>query len=263
MRAGPLALVAALLCAGCTAGDRTDFGAPAPPLPTTSVPPPTTSAAPSTTTVVRPDAGTVTLRVTGLSLPAVGTGGSGVRLLVRAASSRLIVRRTGGAGAVTACPVAAATGPADAGGCVDLGRQAAVTIAFIGGVEVRATGAEATVDELAVNYLPAARSTTLVTPARPSGACGPAPCQATYSLVPGGAGAFVLDGQGSGGRPRLVLTATAPTGSAVSNRTLATVEGGGFLSIRATLEAGSEARLLHHEQGPDATSPLTAEILWP
>ena len=111
-----------------------------------------------------------------------------------------------------------------------------------------------------MTYVPATRATTLVTPARPPGACEAAPCEATFAMVPGGAGAFVLTGQGAGGRPRLVLTSV---GAGVSNRTLATVEGGGSLSIRATVDATSEARLLHQEQGPGAVAPLTAEILWP
>jgi hypothetical protein len=29
------------------------------------------------------------------------------------------------------------------------------------------------------------------------------------------------------------------------------------------MEAGAEARLLHHEQGTGAVAPVTAEILWP
>jgi hypothetical protein len=251
--------VAALLLGACAAGDRSDFGPPATPSTTTVVASTTTPAPAPTTTVAQPDAGTVTLRVTGLALPAAGAGGPGLRLLVRAASPRLVVRREGGAGAVTACPAATATGAADAAGCVDLAPRSAVTMAFVGGVEVRATGPAATVDELSVNYLPAARTTTILTPARPAGACAARACEATFSLVPGGPGAFSLDGRSAGGRPRLILTSVGPN----SNRTLATVEGGGNLSIRATLEAGSEARLLHHEQSDGEIAPLTAEIVWP
>ncbi len=269
----PVAVTAAALSLGawslgaCAARDRSDLEPPRPPATTTSVAP--TSVAPTsvvvapTTTVLRPDAGTVTLRVTGLSLPAAGTGGSGLRLLVKAASPRLIVGRTGGAGAVTACPVAGPTGPVDAAGCVDLAPQTAVGLAFAGGVEVRATGVAASLDELVVNYLPASRATTIVTPGRPAGACAARACEATFSLLPGGPGAFVLDGRAGGGRPRLVLTTFAAGGPASSNRTLVTVEGGASLSIRATLEAGAEARLLHQEQGDGAIAPVTAEILWP
>jgi len=61
----------------------------------------------------------------------------------------------------------------------------------------------------------------------------------------------------------MVLTSVAPTGASSSNRTLATVEGGAALSIRATVEAGSEARLLHHDDDAGAVFPVTAEILWP
>ena len=96
-------------------------------------------------------------------------------------------------------------------------------------------------------------------------------CEATYSLTPGGVGLFVLDGRAGEGRPTLVVSST-PTGSVDaagraqgerSNTTLATVEGGGALSITVNLEAGSEASLVHHEQRTGAVVPLVAEILWP
>ena len=186
-----------------------------------------------------------------------------MRLLVRAASPRLTVRRRGRGGPVTACPVAGPTTPVPTGECLGLGSGAAVELAFVGGVELRATGADAAVDEVDVTYLPAARATTVVTPARPSGACAPAPCETVFSFLPGRPGPFVLDGHGAGGRPRLTLIAAPVPGTAGSNRTLATVEGGGSLSIRATLEAGTEARLFHHQQGADPVAALTLEILWP
>ncbi len=249
--------VVVLLSGACAAGDRTELG----PAVTTSTVTPAPSTVAPTSTVLRPDAGTVTLRVTGLTLPAAGAGGSGLRVIVRAASPRLVVRRGGGAGAVEACPVPEGTGRVP-DRCVDVGPDQLVTIAA-GGVEVRATGAGATVDELVVAYLPMSRATTIVTPGRPAGSCAARACEATFSLLPGGPGAFELDGRAGGGRPRLVLTSFAAGGPASSNRTLATVEGGGSLSIRATLEAGSEARLLHHEQGDGVIAPVTAEILWP
>jgi hypothetical protein len=254
--------LAALALGACSAGARTSgdqHGGPPATTSTTAVAPATTSLPASTTTVVRADAGTATLRVTGLTLPASGAGGSGLRVVVRAASPRLLVRRTGGVGAVSACPVAGPTGGVDAGGCVEVGPAGVAVTAAAGGLDVRATGAEATLDELSVNYLPAARTTTIVTPARPAGACAARACDTTYSLLPSGPGPFVLDGRAAGGRPRLVLTSVAPS----SNRTLATVEGGANLSIRATLEAGAEARLLHHEQEDGPIAPVTAEILWP
>lgn len=164
---------------------------------------------------------------------------------------------------MTACPVTGPATPVSAGECVGLAPGAAVDMAFVGGVELRATAADATVDEVGVTYVAAARATTVVTPARPSGACAPDPCEATFSLVPGRAGAFVLDGHGAGGRPRLTLTAAPAPGAPGSNRTLATVEGGGSLSIRATLEAGTEARLLHHQRGAGPVAALSLEILWP
>ena len=264
MRAGLRVVVAALVLSGaCTGGGGGGFEP-------TGTAPSTTSKAPSTSVTLPPTAppttepaGSVTLGATGITLPDVRSGGSGLRLLVRAASPRLTVRRRGGGGPVTACPVAGPAAPVSTRECVALGPDSVVAIPFVGGVELRATGADAAVEEVGVAYLPSARSTTLVTPARPAGACAARPCQATFSLVPGGAGAFVLDGRPAGGRPRLVLTSTGPAGAPGSNRTLATAEGGGSLSIRATVEAGSEARLLHHEQGADAIAPLTAEILWP
>lgn len=273
MRAGPrkagVSRVAAALVLGgaCTGGGGGGVG-PATTAPTVaSTAPSSTAPSPTTSTsvgvAVTDPAGSVTLRVTGLTLPDIRSGGSGLRLLVRASSSRLTVRRKGGGAPVTACPVAGPTAPVSAADCVGLGPDSAVDIGAGGGVELRATGAEAVVAEVGVTYLPSARSTTVVTPARPAGACAVRPCEATFSLLPGGPGAFSLDGRATGGRPRMVLTSVRPTGQPGSNRTLATVEGGGSLSIRATVEAGSEARLLHQEQGPDAAFPVTAEILWP
>ncbi len=251
--------VALVLSAACTSGDGGTFPA------ATTAPSPT-SKGPSTSITAAPTpdpAGSVTLRATGITLPDIRSGGSGLRVLVQAASPRLTVRRRGGGGPVTACPVAGPTVPVSMGECVALGPDSVVDIGFVGGVELRATGADAAAEEVDVTYLPAARTTTLVTPARPAGACAARPCEATFSFRPGRAGAFVLDGRPAGGRPRLVLTSIVVAGGPGSNRTLATAEGGGSLSISATLEAGSEARLLHHEQGADAIAPLTAEILWP
>lgn len=258
MRVGPVAVVVAVAVVGaCSTGDGGRF--PTSPTTATSAAPATsTSVAPSTTTTVVA-AGSVTLRVTGFTLPDVRAGGSGLRLLVRSSSERLTVRRRGGGGAVSVCPIALSLPSPNDGACSDLPAGGAVELPFLGGLELRAAGAQAALEEVTVTYVPASRATTLVTPARPAGAC-PAACDTTFALIPGGAGSFVLNGQGAGGRPRLVLTAV---GAGVSNRTLATVEGGGSLSIRASLEAGSEARLLHHEEGPGPTAPMTAEILWP
>ncbi len=261
MRVGPALAVAlaALVAGACSAGDRTSFDTHEPTSTSMSVAPSTMVApAPSTTTTGAP-AGSVTFRVSGFTLPDVRAGGTGLRLLVRSSSERLSVNRQGRGGAVSVCPIALAIPSPRDGACVDLPADGAVQLAFLGGLEVRATATAAMVDELTVTYLPASRAITVVTPARPGG-CAAGPCQATFSLVPARAGAFVLDGQATGGRPRLVLTAV---GAGASNRTLATVEGGGSLSIRATLEAGAEARLLHHDQGPGPVAPVTAEILWP
>lgn len=256
------AVAAAVVAVGaCSGGDGGGF------VPSTSSSAPTSSPTPSTspkTTITEPalPPGAVRLRVSGLSLPDLRTGGTGMRLLVRSSSARLTVRRRGGEGAVLVCPVRLPAGAADDGACVDLPAGGAAEVPFIGGVLLRASDALVTVDEVSVTYVPITRATTVVTPARPAGACEARACEAAFSLVPGGAGAFVLDGQAGGGRPRFVLTAVVAGGS-FSNSVLATVEGGGSLSIRATLEAGSEARLLHQEQGPGPAAPVTAEILWP
>ena len=252
--------MAALVAGACSAGDRTSFPTRETTSSSAGAPPSTTLAPAASTTTPGAAAGSVTLRVSGFSLPDGRAGGTGLRVLVRSSSERLIVRRRGGGGAVSVCPIALAIPSPRDGACVDLPADAGVELAFLGGLEARATAAAATVEELAVTYVAASRATTVVTPARPAGGCAASPCQATFSLVPARAGAFVLDGQATGGRPRLVLTAV---GAGVSNRTLATVEGGGSLSIRATVDATSEARLLHQEQGPGAIAPVTAEILWP
>ena len=274
MRARPAAVVvAALLTGACSAGDGGDFviretTTSAVPAPTASTAAPSTSAvpAPSSTVTSAPGpttsvaAGSVTFRVTGFTLPDARAGGTGLRVLVRSASERLNVRRRGGAGAVSVCPARLSIPSANDGACADLPAGGAVELPFLGGLELRAAAGAVTVDEVAVTYVPATRATTVVTPARPAGGCQATACEATFALTPGRAGNFVLDGQGAGGRSRLVLTAV---GAGVSNRTLATVEGGGFLSIRATLEPGAEARLLHHVQDPGPVAAVTAEILWP
>ena len=249
-----------LVAGACSTGDGGSFVTPQTTSTTAAVAPSTTLVpVPSSTTTTVVPAGSVTLRVSGFSLPDTRAGGTGLRVLVRSSSERLTVRRRGGGGAVSVCPIALASpSPAD-GECVDLPAGGGVELGFLGGIEARATSVAATVEELLVTYVPATRLTTVVTPARPAGVCTAAACETTFALVPAGAGAFVLDGRAGGGRPRLVLTAVG----ASSNRTLATVEGGGSLSIRATLEAGSEARLLHHEHGPGPVAPVTAEILWP
>jgi hypothetical protein len=252
--------VAALVAGACGAGDRSTFDTrPTTSTSTTIAPSTTVAPAPSTTTTVVP-AGSVTFRVSGFTLPDVRAGGTGLRVLVRSSSERLSVRRRGPGGAVSVCPIAVSIpSPAD-GGCVDLPADSGVEVAFAGGLEARATATAAMVEELTITYVAATRATTVVTPARPAGVCQERACEATFALVPARPGPFVLDGQAGGGRPRLVLSSV---GAGASNRTLATVEGGGSLSIRATLDTGSEARLLHREQGPGPVAPVRAEILWP
>lgn len=244
-----------VVLAACTGGDGTGVTTSTAAPTTSSTTVPTTLAATTTTAAPADPAGSVTLRARGLTLPDTRAGGTGLRVLVKAASATLTVRRWGGGGGVAACSPAP-------GECVEVGPDAAVEVRFAGGVELRARGPEVATDELSVTYVPAERTTTIVTPARPAGACAARPCEATYALAPLRAGPITVDGRGAGGRPRLVLT-TARGGATGSNRTLATVEGGGILSIRATVEAGWDATLLHHEQTPDAVPALTAEISWP
>ena len=205
----------------------------------------------------------MTLAASDLTLPDPRSGGTGLRLVVRPSTPRLAVHRRGGDGGVEACPVAGPGAPVTAGDCIPVAPGSTVELASTGGVEVRATGPGATAAEVGVSYVPADRRTTLVTPGYPAGACAARACGATFSLTPARPGEFVLEGTAGGGRPRLVLE-SVPTGApGGSNRTLATVEGGGSLSIRATLEAGREAVLLHQERASGPVAPVTAEISWP
>ena len=258
--------VALVVLTGCTGGGSTGERGPATAPTVTSTAPPTapptgpTTTVPATTTAL--PAGSVTLRVTGFTLPDLRSGGTGLRLLVQAASPRLTVSRRGAGGAVSACPATGATAPVTPRDCVELPAGGAVDLAS-GGVELRATGADAAVDDISVVYAPSTRATTVVTPARPAGECTARACEATFTFLPTRSGAFLLEGRGGGGRPRFVLTAVPLVAGTGSNRTLATVEGGGQLSISATLDAVSAASLLHHEQGPGPVAPVTAEILWP
>ena len=252
-------------CTGGGGGTRGRAGgAPASSTATPSTATPSTatapSTAPSTGAAVTDPPGAVTLHVTGVTLPDTGAGGGGMRVLVRPASPGLTVRRRGSGGPVTACPIASVAGPATAAACVDLvaGRPVAVAA---WGVELQATGADVAVDEVTVTYVPADRSLTLVTPARPAGACAARPCEATFSLTPPEAGTFSLDGRAGTGRPRLTLSSNSAPGGSIS--TLATVEGGGNLSITATLDGVAPATLAYRDGSSGAVPALTAEILWP
>lgn len=249
-------------CSGGGGGTAGRAGGPSVttvPAPSTTVP--ITAASTTSTVPPGPDApGSVTLHVTGVTLPDTGAGGGALRVLVRPASAGLTVRRRGGGGGVTACPITSVAGPATAAACVDLVAGRAVAVAAWG-VELRATGADATVDEATVTYVPADHSVTLVTPARPAGACAARPCEASFSRTPPEAGTFSLDGRAGTGRPRLTLSSNTPSGGSIS--TLATVEGGGNLSITATLDAGSVATLAYRDVSSGPVSGFTAEILWP
>ena len=256
---GGAAVVAMAVLAACSSGGSGGRGttttSSTTPSTTTSTAVVTTSSTVPATSSTTESAGAVTLRVTSFTLPDPRAGGTSLRVVVKATSPSLRVTRRGGAGLVVACPVTPVA-PSPVGECVELPGGATVELHGVG-VELAASRGEASADEVAVTYAAVDRSMTVVTPARPAGACEARPCNMTFTLTPGRPGPFTLDGRPGGGRPRLVLTATP------SNRTLATVEGGGLLSIRATLEAGAEASLLHHEQGPGPVAPVTAEIFWP
>src|SRR5437588_120320 len=117
-----------------------------------------------------------------------------MQVLVSGVLVSLLVACTGGGGGTRgraggAPASSTVAGPATAAACVDLvaGRPVAVAA---WGVELQATGADVAVDEVTVTYVPADRSLTLVTPARPAGACAARPCEATFSLTPPEAGTF-------------------------------------------------------------------------
>lgn len=249
------------LLVSCTGGDGTGGEARRPASSTTSGPPSTpATTTPTTTAPADPQAGppgSVTLRAAGFTLPA----GAGVRVVVSASSPRLTVRRRGPGGALSACPVPDATTAANPAACVDLVAGSDVDLSPARGAEIRAAGAGARVEEVSLTYLAQDRSTTLVTPARPAGSCAATACLATFSLSPPRAGSFALVGRASGGRPRLTLRAERPPNG--GSRVLATAEGGGALSITATLEPSVEAVLEYHEQVDGAVGAVVMEILWP
>jgi hypothetical protein len=225
-----------------------------------SVPTTVVTTSSSTVPATADPPGSVTLHAGGLTLPDTSAGGGALRVLVRPASPGLRVLRTGAGGAVTACPVTSVAGPATAAACRDLAPGVAMDVAAWG-VELRATGADAAVDEVTVTYVPADDSVTLVTPARPAGACSARPCEATFSRSPSRAGTFSLDGRAGAGRPRLTLSSNSAPGGSIS--TLATVEGGGNISITATLDGVAPATLAYRDDSSGAVPGFTAEILWP
>lgn len=265
MRAPAAAAAAAFtLLAACAGGDAPGTGRPvAGPTstipPTRSAPSPTSMSAPTTTVPTASNAdppGSVTFRARQFFLPANG----GVRVLVAAASSQVTVRRTGVGGALSVCSIADAITPAGPGACSELGAERVVDLGRQSGVEIRAGDAGARIEEVTLSYFPSTRSTTVVLPARGFGSCTAA-CEATFSLGPPRAGPFTLVSRGSGSRPRLV--ARADGGSAGPSRVLATVEGGGPLSINAVLESAVEAVVLYREQLDGVVGALAMEISWP
>lgn len=250
---------AAVLLVSCRGGGRAaDRSEPV----TSTAPPTSAPAGPSTTSPSPAPApsdppGSVTLRLSRFSLPP----GGGMRVLVRAATPRLTVRRKGGGGSVSVCATADAGSPVDTSRCADLGAERVVEVGSGKGVEIRAADRGVSVEEVAVSYVAVDRSMTLVTPARPAGSCSVTACEAAFSLSPARAGPFSLDGRAGGGQPRLVLEAVGAPGG--GSRVLATAQGGGFLSLRATLEPSAEAVVLYREQGEGPVGALTMEILWP
>ncbi len=251
--------------AACAGGDGVGDRPPTPststgsPVATTAAPTAlstTPGTAPPTSSVL-PSAGPVTFRARGFTLPA----GAGLRVVVRAALPRVTVRRTGAGGPLSVCPVADAMAAVAPATCSDLGVERVVELGAATGVEVRAGGVAASVDEVTVTYLPTDRAMILVTPARSPGSCPATACDAAFSLGSPRAGPFTLDAPGSEGRRRLVLQAVSVVGG--NPRALATVEGGGALSIRATLEASAEAVVLSHELLDGAVGALAMKISWP
>ncbi|MDP1806883.1 MAG: hypothetical protein Q8K72_17025, partial [Acidimicrobiales bacterium] len=142
MRVGPaLAIALAALVAGaCSAGDRTSFDTRETTSTSRSGVPSTTVAPAATTTTTGAPAGSVTLRVSGFSLPDTRAGGTGLRVLVRSSSERLSVSRQGRGGAVSVCPIALATPSPSDGACVDLPADGAVQLAFLYLLFVRLLG---------------------------------------------------------------------------------------------------------------------------
>lgn len=265
MRAWTVTVAAtAALLAACTGGDGAGGGTSVPPssavstlpaAPSPSAPEPA-STTPSVAVPAADPPGSLTLRIDGFTLPAEAA----IRVVVRASSPHLTVRRTGAGGALSVCPVADVSGSADPSGCVDLGAGRDVDLGGGRGVEIEARGGVATVEDVALTYLPVDRSMTIVTPARPASTCSATPCEATFAVTPARPGPFSLAAQPGGGRPRLTLRSEV---AGAPPRVLATVAGGGALSITATLEPAAEAVLLYREQMEGPVAALPMEISWP
>lgn len=263
MRVRVVAMAASVLLVSCTGGDGAAGRSglqPSTLAPPTTVPATSGATASSTTTIAGPSAvdppGSVTLRVAGFTLPP----GAGLRVVVAASSPRVILRRQGAGGGLSACPVADAVTPVDPAGCADVGAGRTVDLGAHRGVEIRSGAAGVAVEEVAFSYVPVDRSTTVVIPARPAGACATTACEAAFSLAPAQGGVFTLDGRAGGGRPRLVAEAVTSAGG---SRVLATVEGGAALSIRATLEPSAQAVVRYREQAEGPVAALSMDISWP
>jgi hypothetical protein len=217
--------------------------------------------------------------------------GPGLRVLMGPADAAVEVVVRGlpdGSDVVELCPVGGASATPDEGGCVVATPGRAVALALgagsgggagggLRGVLVRprtgSSGASSAVVDVTFTYRPGADSLTVVTPPLgPYGGAGGAidgGGEMTFELTPTGRGTFQLVADGRGGRPRVTLRSGRPDsasgngGTASSSRVVSTVEGGGRLSIRATVEGPDGVSLTLRNLGPDTLAPLELALVWP
>ncbi len=220
---------------------------------TSSTSGPPTTPAPSARPV--PPGGSAAFTVVGVTLAEPG-----LRVLVEASGGTMeVVARglTGGSNGVLVCPVGGVAGPPPATGCVVATDGRAATVALDGGangVLLRApegaAGASVRASEVTLIYVPGGDRITVVTPpVAPSETPGDCPggvCEMAFELSPTGSGTFVLDADGRGARPQLTVQSGLPSGP---SRVLSIVEGGGRLTVRATVDGRSDARVMLRNQG--------------
>lgn len=263
MRRWPSLAILILVAGGCDGGGSNTR--PQPSIVGPSIVDPTTSIAPapeasSTAPATRPSPGSTTLHVAAVTFP--GDEGDDLRVLLDPRSPSITVARTGGE-PLEACLTSGLGAAPDEGSCrtvegpteVLVGAATATSAIAIRPADASPPG-PFSVDDLSITYLPGSRSMTVVMPSlAPTGAsCSAARCP-VLRVEPAGAGEFTLRATAPRGSPRLSLEA--------GSRTLATVEGGNNLSIRATLDALSGARLVYLNPGSEAVPPLSMAIAWP
>jgi hypothetical protein len=129
-----------------------------------------------------------------------------------------------------------------------------------GGVVLRPENGSQKVAEVTLIYVPDGDSITVVTPPlAPLYDPGMA-----FEVTPTGAGTFVLDADGRGGRPRLTLQAgPQPLPPGGGSQVLSAVEGGGVLALRSTLDGRSDATLQLANVGDIELPPLELTMAWP